>query len=95
MYYPIGWPSQIDLIGLGGQTVRKISCDRVKILFAVLTDKSLAIYYTHVRLITNFPPKQFYSTCMFLNDNDYFIYSIPMSNDVAVATVAVDTLHVN
>lgn len=48
MYYPIGWPSQLDLIGLGDQTVRKICCDRVKILFAILTDESLAIYYTHV-----------------------------------------------
>lgn len=48
MYYPIGWPGQIDLIGFEDQTVRKICCDRVKILFAVLTDDSLAIYYTHV-----------------------------------------------
>lgn len=48
MYYPIGWPRKIDLIGLNQQPIRKISCDRVKILFAVLTDDSLAIYYTNV-----------------------------------------------
>lgn len=48
MYYPIGWPRQVDLIGLSQQTIRKICCDRVKILFAVLTDESLAIYYTNV-----------------------------------------------
>lgn len=48
MYYPIGWPRQVDLIGLGGQTIRKLCCDRVKILFAVLTDESLAVYYTNV-----------------------------------------------
>lgn len=51
MYYPIGWPSQIDLVGLNGQTIRKICCDRVKILFAILTDEYLAIYYTHVSIL--------------------------------------------
>lgn len=46
MYYPIGWPVQVDLIGL--EKIRRICCDRVKILFAILTDDSLAIYYTNV-----------------------------------------------
>lgn len=48
MYFPIGWPKVIDVFGLGAQEIRKICCDRVKILFAVLTDDSLAIFYTNV-----------------------------------------------
>lgn len=52
MYYPIGWPKLIDAIGLNKQSIRKICCDRVKILFAILTDESLAIYYTRVSVST-------------------------------------------
>lgn len=48
MYFPIGWPKAIDVFGLGAQQIRKICCDRVKILFAILTDDSLAIFYTNV-----------------------------------------------
>lgn len=48
MYFPIGWPKVIDVFGLADQDIRKICCDRVKILFAVLTDDSLAIFYTNV-----------------------------------------------
>lgn len=48
MYFPIGWPKIIDVVGLNNQIIRKICCDRVKILFAVLTDDSLAIFYTNV-----------------------------------------------
>lgn len=50
MYYPIGWPKIIDVIGLNDATIRQICCDRVKILFAILTDDSLAIYYTNVNI---------------------------------------------
>lgn len=48
MYFPIGWPKVIDVFDLAEQDIRKICCDRVKILFAVLTDDSLAIFYTNV-----------------------------------------------
>lgn len=51
MYYPIGWPKIIDVIGLNDATIRQICCDRVKILFAILTDDSLAIYYTNVSVL--------------------------------------------
>lgn len=52
MYYPIGWPKIIDVVGLNDATIRQICCDRVKILFAILTDDSLAIYYTNVNYFT-------------------------------------------
>lgn len=48
MYYPIGWPKIIDLVGLNEQIVREVCCDRVKILAAILTDDTIAIYYTRV-----------------------------------------------
>lgn len=48
MYFPIGWPKILDTLSLGDQIIRKICCDRVKILFAILTDDTLAIWFTKV-----------------------------------------------
>lgn len=49
MYFPIGWPKIINT-KLDGQNIRKICCDRVKILFAILTDDILSIWYTKVKI---------------------------------------------
>lgn len=43
MYFSIGWPR---VINCSYKNIRKISCDRVKILFTILTDDTLAIWYT-------------------------------------------------
>lgn len=43
MYFSIGWPR---VINCSYTNIRKISCDRVKILFTILTDDTLAIWYT-------------------------------------------------
>lgn len=51
MYFPIGWPKSLDLPDFGSFKIRKICCDRVKILFAILTDDTLAIWYTKVNII--------------------------------------------
>lgn len=48
MYFPIGWPKILDTLSLGDQIIRKICCDRVKILFTVLTDNSISIWFTKV-----------------------------------------------
>lgn len=48
MYFPIGWPKILDTQSLGDQIIRKICCDRVKILFTVLTDDSISIWFTKV-----------------------------------------------
>lgn len=48
MYFAIGWPKILDTLGFGEQIIRKICCDRVKILTAILTDDTLAIWYTKV-----------------------------------------------
>lgn len=46
MYFAIGWPKHLDTASFGDQPIRQICCDRVKILFAILTDDALAIWYT-------------------------------------------------
>ncbi|XP_037044247.1 guanine nucleotide exchange factor subunit Rich [Bradysia coprophila] len=46
MYFPHGWPKILDTQSLGDQIIRKICCDRVKILFTVLTDDSISIWFT-------------------------------------------------
>ncbi|EDS41856.1 connexin43-interacting protein of 150 kDa [Culex quinquefasciatus] len=43
MYFSIGWPR---VINCNYKNIRKIVCDRVKILFTILTDDTLAIWYT-------------------------------------------------
>ncbi|XP_058455707.1 guanine nucleotide exchange factor subunit Rich isoform X2 [Malaya genurostris] len=43
MYFSIGWPR---VINCSYKNIRKIACDRVKILFTILTDDTLAIWYT-------------------------------------------------
>lgn len=50
MYFPVGWPKILDLPKqLGGKELLKICCDRVKILFAILTEDSVAVWNTNVR----------------------------------------------
>lgn len=53
MYFAIGWPKILDTLSFGDQIIRKICCDRVKILTAILTDDTLAIWYTKVSLPQN------------------------------------------
>lgn len=48
MYFSIGWPR---VINCSYKNIRKISCDRVKILFTILTDDTLAIWYTKVSAV--------------------------------------------
>ncbi|KAJ8926000.1 hypothetical protein NQ315_009855 [Exocentrus adspersus] len=45
MYFPIGWPKVIKIPEAGLGTVREIKCNRDRILFAILTDDSLAIWF--------------------------------------------------
>nr|XP_023020683.1 guanine nucleotide exchange factor subunit Rich [Leptinotarsa decemlineata] len=45
MYFPIGWPKVIKIPDLGQSSIRHITCNRDRILFAVVTDDSLAIWF--------------------------------------------------
>uniref|UniRef100_A0A7G3B864 Protein RIC1 homolog n=1 Tax=Lutzomyia longipalpis TaxID=7200 RepID=A0A7G3B864_LUTLO len=47
MYFPVGWPKILDIEDTGDKCqLLKICCDRVKILFALLTEESLRIWYS-------------------------------------------------
>lgn len=48
MYFPIGWPKVVNIPHLGQAKLRQIVCNRDKILFAILSDDSLAIWFCKV-----------------------------------------------
>lgn len=48
MYFPIGWPKVIKIPELGQTKLKQIVCNRDKILFAILTDDSLSIWFCKV-----------------------------------------------
>ncbi|XP_060529369.1 guanine nucleotide exchange factor subunit Rich-like isoform X1 [Cylas formicarius] len=45
MYFPIGWPKVIHTPELGQWTLRQVTCNRDRILVAILTDDALAIWF--------------------------------------------------
>ncbi|XP_063921196.1 guanine nucleotide exchange factor subunit Rich-like isoform X2 [Zophobas morio] len=45
MYFPTGWPKVIRIPKLGQTCIKQISCNRDRILFAVLTDDALTIWF--------------------------------------------------
>ncbi|XP_018917373.1 guanine nucleotide exchange factor subunit Rich isoform X2 [Bemisia tabaci] len=46
MYFPFGWPNVLDIPQLANNvSVRQIICNRDKVLFAILTDDSLIIWF--------------------------------------------------
>lgn len=45
MYFPVGWPKVLHLNCLNNCSIRQLVCNRDKILFVILTDDSIAIYY--------------------------------------------------
>lgn len=48
MYFPIGWPKVIKTPELGHSSIKHITCNRDRILFAILTDDSLAVWFCKV-----------------------------------------------
>lgn len=48
MYFPCGWPKVIDLPDLGGYSINKVNSNRDRVLFTILTDDSIAIWYCKV-----------------------------------------------
>lgn len=50
MYFPVGWPKILALpASVTDQDVLKVSFDREKILFSVLTRTSIGIWFNNVR----------------------------------------------
>lgn len=48
MYFPIGWPKVLKLPELGQTTIKQITSNRDRILFAILTDDSVALWFCKV-----------------------------------------------
>lgn len=48
MYFPIGWPKTLDAFGSNGNPFVQVVCNRDKILFAVLTEDTLVIWFCKV-----------------------------------------------
>ena len=47
MFFPIGWPRILN--ATEPDNIRAVVCNRDKILFAILTDDALAIWYCKVK----------------------------------------------
>ncbi|XP_069682235.1 guanine nucleotide exchange factor subunit Rich isoform X2 [Periplaneta americana] len=45
MYFPVGWPKVLNIPQLGHGSIRQVVCNRDKILFAILTDDCLSIWF--------------------------------------------------
>lgn len=45
MYFPVGWPKVIKIPELGNSTIKHITSNRDRILFAILTDDRLGIWF--------------------------------------------------
>jgi hypothetical protein len=47
MIYSIGWPKllDIDTSSINNKEILQVNCDRVKILFAILYEDSVAVWY--------------------------------------------------
>ncbi|XP_047001163.1 guanine nucleotide exchange factor subunit Rich [Schistocerca americana] len=45
MYFPIGWPRILNVPRCGPCRIRQVVCNRDKILFAILTDDSLSVWF--------------------------------------------------
>ncbi|PNF21795.1 Guanine nucleotide exchange factor subunit Rich [Cryptotermes secundus] len=45
MYFPVGWPKVLNIPQLGHCSIRQVICNRDKILFAILTDDCLSVWF--------------------------------------------------
>ena len=52
MYFPVGWPKVLNVPQLGRCSIRQIVCNRDKILFAILTDDCLYIWFCKVSCVS-------------------------------------------
>ena len=50
MYFPVGWPRVLNIPQLGQCSIRQVVCNRDKILFAILTDDCLSVWFCKVSL---------------------------------------------
>ncbi|XP_017769219.1 PREDICTED: guanine nucleotide exchange factor subunit Rich [Nicrophorus vespilloides] len=60
MYFPIGWPKVLQIPDLGGTHIKQVTSNRDRILFAILTDDTLSIWFCKpcVPIVYHQRPKQ-------------------------------------
>lgn len=69
MFFPIGWPRVLN--PTNAENITAIVCNRDKILFAILTNDALALWYCKVSTI-NLQPFIFFFHFKTLNVIKYF-----------------------
>lgn len=70
MYFPLGWPKVLKTEELGQGIIKQIKCNRDRILFSIITDDSLAIWFCKVSLrlgIENLLIRAFFNSLVFLS----------------------------
>lgn len=63
MYFPIGWPKYLNLKQDGNDHLTYITCNRYRMLFAVLTQNSISIWHCKVSILIE---KFILSYCIFI-----------------------------
>lgn len=50
MYFPVGWPKKLRIPEVVDNNIIQVVCNRDKILFVVLTDDTISVWFTKVEL---------------------------------------------
>ena len=82
MYFPIAWPKLINGV-LENSSIIGISCDRVKILFAVLYEESISVWYSKPVTPITFHKRN--QKCIEENGKNLFVEWKPDSSKLVVA----------
>ena len=83
MYFSIGWPKLLDSKSEDSTTILQIEADRVKILFCILFEDSLSIWFCKPNVpITHFKRSD---KCLTDNGINKFIQWKPDSSKLVVA----------
>lgn len=82
MYFPLGWPRKLLNTS---ETLLQINCDRVKILFAVLSTDTLTIWYSNKPCVPIISIKRS-TKCLTRNGENVLVEWKPDSTKLAVVT---------
>ncbi|XP_063700094.1 guanine nucleotide exchange factor subunit Rich [Culicoides brevitarsis] len=82
MYFPLGWPRKLLNTS---ETLLQIACDRVKILFAVLSSDTLTIWYSNKPCVPIISIKRS-TKCLTRNGENVLVEWKPDSTKLAVVT---------
>lgn len=83
MFYSIGWPKLLDTTTSSKNKILQIINDRVKILFAILYEESLAVWYCKPCVPITFHGRD--QKCIRENGQNAFLQWKPDSSKLVVA----------